>query len=395
MKVFNFKSLALLFVGGLIAVMLNIASCGGGEEAAQAVNNPPVAVNDALNAVQSSMTNLNLVVNDSDADDGLDLASIEIVFAPAHASGPVVVKSDGTVDYTHDGTATTSDTFTYTIKDKSGAVSNIATVTLKISAVPVNNPPVAVNDILSADHGTTTNLGLADNDYDTDDGLDLASIAIETDPSRGTIVNNFNGTVDYIHNGTAATSDTFTYTIKDITGAVSNTATVTLTIVTNNPPVADAGADQAVVPGQTVILDGGNSSDPDGDVLTYYWDLQSRPAESSSLFTSTSENPSFTPDFYGSYTVRLVVNDGTVDSPADTVVVTATTAGQRKYDAACASCHKAGRYDRIGSDSDLYDDGEKLRTDLDFYKQMKNVPDITPQEVIDLNAFLEDPLIAP
>ena len=395
MRTIDFRSMAMLFMAGLVVAMLVVASCGGGDDAAEAGNNPPVAVNDVLNAVQSSMTNLNLVVNDSDADDGLDLASIQIVSTPAHASGPVVVKSDGTVDYTHDGTATTSDTFTYSIKDKSGAVSNIATVTLTITAVPVNNPPVAVDDILSADHGTTTNLDLADNDYDADDGLDLASIAIETDPSNGTIVNNFNGTVDYIHNGTATTSDLFTYTIKDITGAVSNTATVTLTIVTNNPPVADAGADQTVIPGQTVILDGSGSSDPDGDGLTYYWDLQSKPAESSSLFSSTVVNPSFNPDFYGSYVIRLVVNDGTVDSLLDTVVVTASTAGQRKYDAACTSCHKVGRYDIYGSDSDLYDDGEKLRTDLSSIPGMKKVPDITPQELLDLNAFLEDPLIAP
>jgi len=177
--------------------------------------------------------------------------------------------------------------------------------------------------------------------------------------------------------------------------SAADTVTITASLPVNNAPVADAGVDQTAVPGQTVMLDGSGSSDPDGDGLTHYWDLQSKPAESSSLFSSTVVNPSFTPDFYGSYTIRLVVNDGTVDSPADTVVVTASTAGQRKYDEACASCHKAGRYDLTGSASDLYDDGEKLRTDLSAIKGMKNVPDITQQELLDLNTFLEDPLIAP
>jgi len=179
--------------------------------------------------------------------------------------------------------------------------------------------------------------------------------------------------------------------------SAADTVTITASLPANNAPIADAGVDENVVMYHTVILDGGGSSDPDGDALTYYWDLQTQPAESSSLFSSTLVNPSFTPDFYGSYTIRLVVNDGTVDSTSDTVVVTVTTAGQIKYDAACESCHMAGRYDSDGSASDLYDDGEKLELNLNNIKGMKNVPGITltSQELFDLNAFLEDPLIAP
>ena len=101
-------------------------------EVAAHVNASPIAVDDDLSADQGSTTNLNLAVNDSDAEDELNLASITIVTAPAHAIGPVVVKSDGTVNYTHDGTTARSDTFTYTIKDNSGAESNTATVTLAI-----------------------------------------------------------------------------------------------------------------------------------------------------------------------------------------------------------------------------------------------------------------------
>jgi len=39
----------------------------------------------------------------------------------------------------------------------------------------------------------------------------------------------------------------------------------------NQPPVADAGADQTVGPRQIVSLDGSNSSDPDGQILSYHW----------------------------------------------------------------------------------------------------------------------------
>ena len=72
------------------------------------------------------------------------------------------------------------------------------------------------------------------------------------------------------------------------------------------------------------------------------------------------------------------------------------TAGQLKYDAACASCHAAGSYDPVGERaSDLYNDGEKLVTDLNSLGGMNSVPDITTQELLDLRAFLEDPLISP
>ena len=41
----------------------------------------------------------------------------------------------------------------------------------------------------------------------------------------------------------------------------------------NNPPVAVAGADQIVLAGGTVILDGSLSSDPDGQNLSYQWQI--------------------------------------------------------------------------------------------------------------------------
>ena len=55
------------------------------------------------------------------------------------------------------------------------------------------------------------------------------------------------------------------------------------------------------------------------------WTLVTKPtASASALSGATSVNPSFTPDVDGNYVIRLVVNDGTFDSIADTVTITAT-----------------------------------------------------------------------
>ena len=199
------------------------------------VNDAPVAVADSFTVAEGSTTNLNLASNDTDADDGLDLSSITIVSGPTN--GSLVVNADGTVDYTHDGSETVSDSFTYTIDDLSGATSNTVTVSLTIT--PINDAPIATADSFTVNEGSTTTLNLASNDTDADDGLDLASIAIVSGPTNGSIVINADGTVDYTHDGSETVADSFTYTIDDLSGATSNTVTVSLTVTpVNDAPVA-------------------------------------------------------------------------------------------------------------------------------------------------------------
>ncbi len=90
------------------------------------------------------------------------------------------------------------------------------------------------------------------------------------------------------------------------------------------PPVANAGSDQTVSVTQAVTLDGSASSDIDGDPLTYQWKFVSRPGGSTAALSSqTAVNPSFTADKAGTYTVQLIVNDGTFDSAPDTVNIVA------------------------------------------------------------------------
>jgi hypothetical protein len=88
----------------------------------------------------------------------------------------------------------------------------------------------------------------------------------------------------------------------------------------NSAPTANAGIDQNVVISTLVTLDGSDSTDANGDPLTYLWSLTSAPAGNTAVLANeTTEMPSFTPDVEGTYTVQLLVNDATVSSTADTV----------------------------------------------------------------------------
>ncbi|WP_338293432.1 YHYH protein [Planctobacterium marinum] len=112
-----------------------------------------------------------------------------------------------------------------------------------------------------------------------------------------------------------------------ITEVIAKLNAVNSAIASNSVPVADAGSDQTVDVGSTVQLNGANSTDTDGDSLSYNWSFSSRPDSSEAQLSSASiANPTFTADVIGSYVLSLTVNDGEDSSNADSVTITAEQA---------------------------------------------------------------------
>ena len=113
----------------------------------------------------------------------------------------------------------------------------------------------------------------------------------------------------------------------DDTGATATEPFVLTVIDVNRPPVADAGPDVQVSPGDSAILDGSNSTDPDGDLIAAYrWRLSAVP-ENSTLRTkdiadARAAMASITPDVEGDYQLTLSVSDGVLKA-SDTMVVMA------------------------------------------------------------------------
>ncbi|MCG3116645.1 MAG: PKD domain-containing protein [Candidatus Manganitrophus sp. SA1] len=95
-------------------------------------------------------------------------------------------------------------------------------------------------------------------------------------------------------------------------------------ISVNDPPVADAGADQFGRVGDPVPLNGSGSHDANNDSLTYLWTIFSAPSGSTAaLVAPTTPTPTLTPDLAGIYLIHLVVNDGEADSLPDEMALDA------------------------------------------------------------------------
>jgi VCBS repeat-containing protein len=199
------------------------------ENAVPLPNTAPVAVADAITvAPGGTSTTLfagvtSVLTNDTDAE-GTPLTAA-VVTSPTN--GSLTLNSNGTFSYVHNGSATTSDSFTYKAND--GALdSNTVTVTITIGA---NNAPVANNDAFSVKQGGTVvtagATSVLTNDTDAE-GSPLTATVV-TSPANGTLTLNANGTYTYLHNNSATTTDSFTYKANDGTSD-SDIATVNITI---------------------------------------------------------------------------------------------------------------------------------------------------------------------
>lgn len=186
----------------------------------------PVAVDDAGTVDEGDQTTIDLFANDLDNEGDLDQAGVVFVVQPT--AGQVILQPGGVAGYRHDGGETTSDSFTYTVTDLAGNVSNEATVAITVN--PINDPPVAADDSGAVDAYQTTIVDATLNDTDVDGTVAIGTIVIVQQPNRGTATANFDGTITYTHTSPVGGVDVFTYTVDDDQGGTSNEAEVRVTI---------------------------------------------------------------------------------------------------------------------------------------------------------------------
>ncbi len=82
----------------------------------------------------------------------------------------------------------------------------------------------------------------------------------------------------------------------------------------NRTPTAQLAAPTQLEVGETAALDASASSDPDGDALSFIWNLEAPVGSAASLAGGTDKTNSFVPDVAGSYKVTVVVSDGNLEA---------------------------------------------------------------------------------
>ncbi|HHC7396060.1 TPA: tandem-95 repeat protein, partial [Vibrio parahaemolyticus] len=180
---------------------------------------------DSADVVEDTPTIINVLGNDTfESTD--KVVSLDAENGPKN--GTVIVNNDGTVTYTPDDNYVGKDTFTYVVT--SGGVSESTTVTVNVT--PVNDAPVAKDDIATTQEDTAVTIDVLPNDTDVDgDKLSIQSATVPEAQGKVEIVDgklvftpaeNFNGDAE------------ITYTVTD--GELTDEAKVTVTV----NPVNDA-----------------------------------------------------------------------------------------------------------------------------------------------------------
>jgi len=194
------------------------------------LNHAPVATPDAYQtdediAIQAVAPGV--LANDTDVNPN-DTLTVDLVTNVA--SGTLVLNANGSFLYTPALNFFGEVSFAYRVFD--GKVySN--TVTVTITVLPVNDSPVAVDDLYETDQDVALVVpvpGVLDNDSDPDPS-DMFTVVLMTPTQSGTVVLQADGSFTYTPAPGFSGTDTFTYAlISLVRGGYADTATVTITV---------------------------------------------------------------------------------------------------------------------------------------------------------------------
>ncbi len=114
-----------------------------------AVNTPPIATNDAVNAIPATPVTFNVTMNDFDLDGTIDPSTVSLDTSGLTGQESATVDSQGNVTFTPGSDLSGTVTIPYTIQDGEGATSDPGQIQIFVSPT-VNVPPTA-NNLIAVD----------------------------------------------------------------------------------------------------------------------------------------------------------------------------------------------------------------------------------------------------
>ncbi|MEZ4363236.1 MAG: Ig-like domain-containing protein [Kofleriaceae bacterium] len=208
----------------------------------RSVDDVPVAVADSATVLEDTEAVIAVLANDTGLGDG----PVTIVSVSAASRGVASVLGTS-VRYVPSPDAHGADSFSYTIADVDGQTS---TATVSIDITPVDDLPVAVDDVATVDEDSQGNtLAVLANDV-VGDGP--ASVSIAVPPGHGAAAV-MAGMITYAPEPDYHGADALTYTITDADGQqASATVAITINSVNDTPTAVADTAD--VLGNQTVLV---------------------------------------------------------------------------------------------------------------------------------------------
>ncbi|MGO2373739.1 MAG: tandem-95 repeat protein [Pseudoalteromonas prydzensis] len=277
-----------------------------------AVNDAPVALDNSAQLQEEGSFEVNVLGNDSDVDigDSLDVSSVTVVSAPSN--GQTQVTATGAIIYTANADYFGDDSFTYTVKDSNGAVSNLATVTMTVN--PVNDAPLGIPQSLILAEDNSVLITLVGSDIENDE----LSYRLDEGALHGSLVQQSNDSWLYTPNANYNGSDGFSFVVND--GLLDSTTTPVSLVITavNDAPIVSAQT--GVTDEDTAVVINLLGSDVDGDRLTYA--IVSQPTHGTAIISGEQVTYQGSANYFGDDQFSYIANDGLLDSAPSTVSVT-------------------------------------------------------------------------
>jgi len=224
------------------------------------VNGNPRPENDQVTTNEDTEVTFDPRTNDSDPNGG-QLTVTRVTSQPTHGTARVV---NGLVSYTPAAEYVGNDTLVYEVCD---TTNRCATATVTFTVLPINDPPIAGDDVTTTPEDTAVLVVVLANDRDVDSvGLDVRRIT--SPPTHGSAVIQPDDSIRYTPGTNFVGNDSLTYEVCDPQGQCDEAVVLISVTPVNDAPIA--ADDQTTTPSQTAVnlrvL--ANDSDVDGDTLS-------------------------------------------------------------------------------------------------------------------------------